>query len=240
MSNEFTRPSPRPRISRAVHGLRNCSPDPPFEIGLSAYLRTQYSREMLLELHSRYTLGDGSLDTLLRRAIWRALTERLGNGVVIGSGAGFKHPETFSIGDGVFIGAQTYIQGHIHGRCVIGNYVWIGPQSYFDARDLILEDYVGWGPGAKVLAAVHTGHPIDMPIIQTNLAIKPVRVEAWADIGMGATILPGVTIGRGSIVGAGAVVTQDVPPFAIVAGVPARFVRWREGSIPESEERDAV
>jgi hypothetical protein len=44
-----------------------------------------------------------------------------------------------------------------------------------------------------------------------------------------ATILPGVTIGRGAIVGAGAVVTHDVPPFAIVAGVPAKFLRWREG-----------
>jgi acetyltransferase-like isoleucine patch superfamily enzyme len=43
-------------------------------------------------------------------------------------------------------------------------------------------------------------------------------------------ILPGVTVGKGSIVGAGAVVAEDVPPFAIVAGVPARFLRWRDDS----------
>ncbi len=78
----------------------------------------------------------------------------------------------------------------------IGNHVWIGPQAYFDARDLILEDYVGWGPGAKVLGSAHTGLPIDQPIIETDLEIRPVRVEAWADIGTGAVLLPGVTVGK--------------------------------------------
>ncbi len=54
------------------------------------------------------------------------------------------------------------------------------------------------------------------------------RIGAWADIGTNATILPGVTVGKGAIVGAGAVVVEDVPPFSIVAGVPARFLRWRD------------
>jgi acetyltransferase-like isoleucine patch superfamily enzyme len=67
-----------------------------------------------------------------------------------------------------------------------------------------------------------------VPVIQTDLVIRPVRVGAWADIGVNAVVLPGTTIGRGAIVGAGAVVTRDVEPFAIVAGVPARFLRWRE------------
>jgi acetyltransferase-like isoleucine patch superfamily enzyme len=116
----------------------------------------------------------------------------------------------------------------LDGCCVIGNHVWIGPQSYFDARHLVIEDYVGWGPGAKVLGSMHTGLPIDIPIIKTDLVIKPVKIEAWADIGVGSIILPGVTVGKGSIVGAGAVVTEDVAPFSIVAGVPARFLRWRD------------
>jgi len=70
--------------------------------------------------------------------------------------------------------------------------------------------------------------PLDVPVIQTDLEIEPVRICAWADIGVNAVVLPGVTIGRGAIVGAGSVVTADVEPFSIVAGVPARLVRRRD------------
>ena len=218
----------KPRVVKAIHGLQELRPDPEFEVGLAEYLRTQYNRDALIELYARFAIGDGDFDVLMRRAIWRAVARRFGHGVHIGSGVGFKHLETFEIGNGVFIGAQAYIQGRFDGRCVIGDHAWIGPQSYFDARDLIIEDYVGLGPGAKVLGSTHTGVPLEVPIIQTDLEIKPVRVGAWADIGTNAVILPGVTIGKGSIVGAGAVVLEDVPPFAVVAGVPARFLRWRE------------
>jgi acetyltransferase-like isoleucine patch superfamily enzyme len=217
-------------LVKAVHGLRQTSPDPEFQIELAEHLRGKYDRAGLLELYARFALGEGDFDTLMRRAIWRALARRVGHGLSVGSGVGFKHMETFEVGDGVFIGAQTYIQGRINGSCVIGDHVWIGPQCYFDARDLIVGEYVGWGPGSKVLGSTHVGTPIEIPIIQTDLEIKQVKVEAWADIGVNAVILPGVTVGKGSIVGAGAVVTEDVPPFAVVAGVPARFLRWREGN----------
>jgi acetyltransferase-like isoleucine patch superfamily enzyme len=116
------------------------------------------------------------------------------------------------------------VQGRFDGTCRIGDHVWIGPQSYFDARDLVIEEYAGWGPGARVLGSTHSGVPVDVPIVQTDLHIKPVTIEAWADVGTGATILPGITVGRGSLVGAGAVVTHDVAPFSIVAGVPARVI----------------
>jgi acetyltransferase-like isoleucine patch superfamily enzyme len=222
-------------IVKAVHGLREVAPDPDFQIELAQYLRGQYSYAGLPELYARFAIGDTDFDQLMRRAIWRALAKKIGNGLIVGSGVGFKHMETFEVGDGVFIGSQAYIQGRINGRCVIGDHVWIGPQCYFDARDLIVEQYVGWGPGAKVLGSTHVGVPIELPIIQTDLEIKPVKVEAWADIGVNAIILPGVTIGKGSIVGAGAVVTENVPPFAVVAGVPAKFLRWREGHCPVKE-----
>ncbi|MCL4785702.1 MAG: N-acetyltransferase [Verrucomicrobia bacterium] len=227
-----SKPPTHRRVVASVHGRKPPERDPDFELELSEHLRKSYSAPSLFEHYARFASGEGELDALMRRAIWRAVTRKFGHGIRIGSGVGFKHLETFEIGDGVFIGAQAYIQGRFDGTTKIGNRVWIGPQAYFDARNLILEDYVGWGPGAKVLGSAHTGLPIDRPIIETDLEIKPVRVEAWADVGTNATVLPGVTIGKGAIVGAGAVVTKDVPAFAIVAGVPARFLRWREGYKP--------
>lgn len=216
-----------PRSVSAVHGRRMPQADPAFEIGLSQSLKENYPADILVQQYGRFVNGDGELDGLMRRAIWRAVARKFGSGIRIEAGVGFKHLETFELGDGVYIGAQSYIQGRFDGTTKIGSHVWIGPQAYFDARHLTLEDYVGWGPGAKVLGSSHTGVPLEDPIIATDLEIRPVRVEEGADVGTGAIVLPGVTIGKGSIVGAGAVVTHDVPPFAIVTGVPARFVRWR-------------
>jgi len=215
------------RLVRAVHGRRGGDPDPAYVRGLAAELQTQYSRESLIDLYGRFAQGYGAFDALMRRVFLRAVARSCGDGVSVESGVGFKHPETLEIGDNVFIGSQSFIQGRYDGTAKIGNKVWIGPQSYFDARNLIIGDHVGWGPGAKVLGSAHTGSPVDVPIIETDLLIKPVVVEEWADIGTGAVLLPGVTIGRGAIVGAGAVVTRDVPAFSKVAGAPAKILGWR-------------
>jgi acetyltransferase-like isoleucine patch superfamily enzyme len=220
------------RVVSAVHGLRPIELDPEYEIGLAASLRAEGGQGRLLDLYARFAVGEGDFDAMMRRVIWRAGARAFGHGVRIGAGVGFKHLETFEIGDGVFIGAQAYVQGRFDGRCRIGARSWIGPQSYLDARDLVLEEDVGWGPGARILGSEHTGVPSGVPIIRTDLEIRPVLVRRGADIGTGAVLLPGVAVGEGAIVGAGAVVTGDVPAQAIVAGVPARFLRWRDEDGP--------
>jgi acetyltransferase-like isoleucine patch superfamily enzyme len=221
------------RTVKAVHGVQQVAPDPADEVRESARLRERESLETLLESFAAAASIDSADGARQRRVLLRALCKSFGSGVRIGVGVLALHPQTFEIGDAVFIGNQTFLQGRHDGHCRIGAHTWIGPQSYFDCRDLELGEYVGWGPGAKVLGSEHTGEPLDVPIIQTDLVIKPVRVGKWADIGVNAVLLPGVTVGQGAIVGAGAVVTHDVPDYAIVAGVPAKLLRYRK----EPEQR---
>jgi acetyltransferase-like isoleucine patch superfamily enzyme len=216
------------RTVPAVFGSAKVVNDPTWERDFVTHLKQTHSPSELLALYSRYRGEEGSFESQLRRVIFRAMCRTVGHALQVGPGVVMKHPETMELGDAVFIGAQTMIQGRYDGTCQIGNHVWIGPHAYFDARNLILEDYVGWGPGAKVLGSSHTGEPIDVPIITTELSIKPVVIGFGADIGTNATILPGVHIGAHSIVGAGAVVTVDVPEYAVVAGVPARVIRHRK------------
>ena len=226
------------RIVPAVHGNKKVTPDPEFEAGLTDFLRAQYDAGGLLAIYERFTTDTNAFAVLIRRAIWRAAARHVGHGVEIETGVIVKHIETFEIGNGVFIGAQCCIQGRYDGKCVIGDHTWIGPQAFLDARDLVIGTYVGWGPGAKVLGSAHTELPVDIPNIKTDLKIKRVIVEDWVDVGTNAVILPGVTVGKGSIVGAGAVVTKDVPPNAVVVGVPARFLRWRKGFEPTQRQDD--
>jgi acetyltransferase-like isoleucine patch superfamily enzyme len=215
------------RRVQAVHGRQALAPDPVHERELVQHLRSAETRDALQALYGRFVQGETAFDGMMRRVLWRALARRAGEGLRVERGAQFKHIETFEIGSGVFIGEQAFIQGRFDGTCVIGDHAWLGPQSYFDARALIIEEYVGWAPGARVLGSEHTAMPVDVPVIQTDLEVKQVRIGAWADIGVNAVILPGVAIGKGAIIGAGAVVTEDVPPMAVAAGVPAKVMRYR-------------
>ena len=120
----------------------------------------------------------------------------------------------------------------IENDVVVGNRVTVkcGVQLWDGVR---LEDDVFVGPNATF-----TNDPL--PRSKQHLTKYPqTLVRQGASIGANATILPGITVGRRALVGAGAVVTHSVPPYAVVVGNPARIVRYTESS-PIIQARDAV
>lgn len=138
------------------------------------------------------------------------------------------HPERVWIGADVYVGHDTILKGYHDGDLRIGDGSWIGQQCFFhSAGDLSIGENVGVGPGVKILTSIHQEAGRSVPILHAPLTFASVQVEDDVDLGIGAIVLPGVIVGRGAQVGAGAVVTRDVPPYAVVAGNPARVLRFR-------------
>lgn len=181
------------------------------EAGLSlrrvAEKSARYAFELLsapVYLHAVDEVGRGV------RTLGRPRIENLGR-MVIGEGTLLRSvnvPVELATGDG----AELLI-----GREVRLNYgVSIGVM-----RQIILGDRVRVGPYAMIIdSEFHDLYDRDK-----RATPRPVTIEDDVWIGAKASVLPGVTIGRGSVVGTSAVVTSDVPPFTIVAGVPAREVK---------------
>ena len=158
----------------------------------------------------------------------RSQFRQIGHGVVFEPGVLVFHPENIEIEDNVYIGHYTILKGYHRGRMVIGSGTWIGQQCFLhSAGDIIIGSNVGIGPGVKIITSFHTEEGISKPILHSQIEFAAVVIEDDCDIGVGAIILPGLTVGRGAQVGAGAVVTQDVQPYAVVAGMPARVLRMR-------------
>lgn len=151
----------------------------------------------------------------------------------------FVHPkamcDTPHIGNGTRVWAYSHIlrgarigaDCNICEHCFIENDVVVGDRvtvkSGVDIWDsTVIEDDVFIGPGATF-----TNNP--MPRSKQHLAVYPRTViRHGASVGANSTLLPGIEIGRGAMVGAGAVVTKNVPPFAVVVGNPARVTRFLE------------
>ncbi len=104
----------------------------------------------------------------------------------------------------------------------IGKNVFINHAcSILDIGGITIEDEVQIGPRVNLTSE---NHPLD-PTDRQTLIPKPVVIKRNAWIGAGATILPGVTVGENAVVAAGAVVSRDVPPNTVVAGIPAKVVK---------------
>jgi acetyltransferase-like isoleucine patch superfamily enzyme len=152
----------------------------------------------------------------------------IGDDCVFEAGAMVFHPETITLGRNVYVGHYAILKGYYRNEMHIGDQTWIGQQCFLhSAGGLTIGARVGIGPGVKVITSVHEEAGRAVAVLFSPIATAPVVIEDDADLGLQSVILPGVTVGRGAIVGAGAVVTTNVPPYAVVAGVPAKVLRYR-------------
>jgi UDP-2-acetamido-3-amino-2,3-dideoxy-glucuronate N-acetyltransferase len=146
---------------------------------------------------------------------------RLGHGVVI------FHPELVNlygcqIGDGTKIGSFVEIQK----KAIIGKNCKISSHSFI-CEGVEIEDEVFIGHGVKFINDLYPHATTAEGNLQgeTDWRVLRTIVRARASIGTNATILPNVTIGRGAIIGAAAVVVANVPDHAVVIGAPGRVIR---------------
>jgi len=171
-------------------------------------------------MKARQSHGTGEFDPAALRAC--------GAGVVFEPGVLVFHPQNVSIGDGVYVGHRAILKGYHQNELVVGAGTWIGQNVFVHAAGGVrIGRNVGIGPGVTILSSQHEEPARDVPVLHAPVRFAPVVVEDDGDLGVGAIVLPGVTVGRGAIVGAGAVVTRDVEPYAVVAGNPARVLRLR-------------
>jgi maltose O-acetyltransferase len=132
----------------------------------------------------------------------------------------------FSIGTGtVFWGMPAFSgAGNIYARLKIGEQCWLSVGCFIDlAGNITLEDRVTFGPEVMILTGSHSIH--DQHRRSGELRVNPVTIGRGAWLGARCTVLPGVSIGQGAVIGAGALVNKDIPPNTMAAGVPAVVIR---------------
>lgn len=149
---------------------------------------------------SRRSMGSKRVRALCGKLI----LEHCGRNVNIERGAQFS--SGVRLGDNSGIGINARLEAHV----TIGNDVMMGPEC-------------------MIFTANHSFSRTDIPMrLQGYDAPRSVVIEDDVWIGARVIILPGVRVGRGSIIGAGSVVTHDIPPYSIAAGNPARVIRSRK------------
>ena len=156
---------------------------------------------------SRVLLGEGK-EVLKQVRAWVLVRFRY---------RGARVGKSFHVGQSVSIGPGF----------IAGDYVYVGPQSQLPPHV-----HVGnYSSLSACVAIVGSDHNYDNPGVPIVFSGRPpscvTTIGADVLIGHGAILLRGITIGNGAVVGASAMVTKDVPPYAIVAGTPAKILRYR-------------
>jgi acetyltransferase-like isoleucine patch superfamily enzyme len=194
----------------------------------------------------------GALGLALRKAFYPLLLGRCGRNVTFGHGVVLRHPAKIRLGDDVVVDDLVVLdaKGVANQGITVGDGVFLGRGTILSCKDgdIVLGDHVNIGfhsevfSGSRVtvgrygLFAAYTylvggGHAFDqagVPILEQPRTSVGIALGENVWLGTGVKVLDGVRLGRDVVVGAGAVVTTDLPDGVIAAGVPARVVRSRE------------
>lgn len=191
----------------------------------------EVTKAQLDDAHRRLLELEARLERQERSSRTYSWAERHAAGLTLGTGAQihesvviFVRPERpVHIGDKTKILRGADILGPVH----VGDRTFINRDAYIRSETRIGSD-VAIGPFVSLITDTHRVGP-ERKRAGAN-TVFPIVIEDGVWIGAHATILPGVTVGRGAIVAAGAVVTQDVKAHTLVGGVPARLLRELETS----------
>jgi acetyltransferase-like isoleucine patch superfamily enzyme len=139
----------------------------------------------------------------------------LGDRVTIGRFAIIRPSNSYGgpIGEGLKVGNNSSI----------GTYNYIGCSGYIEIGDNVM-----LGPRVGLYAENHIFDDLNVAIKDQGVERKFIKIEDDCWIGTNSIVLAGVTVGMGSVVAAGSVVTKDVPPYSVVAGVPAKIIKSRK------------
>ena len=169
----------------------------------------------------------GGVGTLLRRWLYRPLFDKAGNfrsgvGVVV---QGFRN---IRMGQGVGLNRHASLYA-ARGRITFGDDVFVGDFSSINANDaeISIGNSVAIGPMTLLQGANHQFDNLDVPIVRQGHIPSRIVIEDNVWIAAHCVVLPGVRIHSGAVIAAGAVVAKDVPPNAVVGGVPAKILKFR-------------
>lgn len=166
----------------------------------------------------------------IRYLMYSIMFDSAGLGGSIGRSFRIHGKPTIRLGDRVAIRDSVQIGGH--GILEIGDHTAINDQVIIAATERVrIGRDVMVAPRAYILDVDHRFEQESIPISRQGYISRPVDIGNDVWICTGAIITKGVTVGDGAIIGANAVVTRDVPPYAIVAGSPARVIRMRQHGV---------
>ncbi len=172
------------------------------------------------------------LGILLRLIFWRWLFRGCGS-VRFGTGLTITGCSAIHLGNQVRLGRGVFLTAN-HGSLNIADRVAISPLVHVsaDEGEIRIGACTAIGPGTVLRAANHSFARTDIPIMDQGHTRGFIHIDEDVWIGANCVITADVHIGRGAIVGAGAVVTRNVAPFTIVAGVPAKVIGQRRENLP--------